>query len=81
MKRTKKRWGKLLLGMMALGSCLNLSAQVQHAQTDSVSIISLMEQVEKATSYKIYTDISMPFMVKKPEGAASLDHLKNCKAY
>ena len=76
MKRTKKRWGKLLLGMMALGSCLNLSAQVQHAQTDSVSIISLMEQVEKVTSYKIYTDISMPFMVKKPEGAASLDHLK-----
>ena len=76
MKRTKKRWGKLLLGMMALGGCLNLSAQVQHAQTDSVSIISLMEQVEKATSYKIYTDISMPFMVKKPEGAASLDHLK-----
>ena len=76
MKRTKKRWGKLLLGMMALGGCLNLSAQVQHAQTDSVNIISLMEQVEKATSYKIYTDISMPFMVKKPEGAASLDHLK-----
>ena len=76
MKRTKKRWGKLLLGMMALGGCLNLSAQVQHAQTDSVSIISLMEQVEKVTSYKIYTDISMPFMVKKPEGAASLDHLK-----
>ena len=76
MKRTKKRWGKLLLGMMALGSCLNLSAQVQHAQTDSVSIISLMEQVEKVTSYKIYTDISKPFMVKKPEGAASLDHLK-----
>ena len=76
MKRTKKRWGKLLLGMMALGGCLNLSAQVQHAQTDSVSVISLMEQVEKATSYKIYTDISMPFMVKKPEGAASLDHLK-----
>ena len=76
MKRTKKRWGKLLLGMMALGSCLKLSAQVQHAQTDSVSIISLMEQVEKVTSYKIYTDISMPFMVKKPEGAASLDHLK-----
>ena len=76
MKRTKKRWGKLLLGMMALGGCLNLSAQVQHAQTDSVSIISLMEQVEKDTSYKIYTDISMPFMVKKPEGAASLDHLK-----
>ncbi len=76
MKRTKKRWGKLLLGMMALGGCLNLSAQVQHAQTDSVSIISLMEQVEKVTSYKIYTDISMPFMVKKPEGTASLDHLK-----
>ena len=76
MKRTKKRWGKLLLGMMALGGCLNLSAQVQHAQTDSVNIISLMEQVEKVTSYKIYTDISMPFMVKKPEGAASLDHLK-----
>ena len=76
MKRTKKRWRKLLLGMMALGGCLNLSAQVQHAQMDSVSIISLMEQVEKATSYKIYTDISMPFMVKKPEGTASLDHLK-----
>ena len=76
MKRTKKRWGKLLLGMMALGGCLNLSAQVQHAQMDSVSIISLMEQVEKVTSYKIYTDISKPFMVKKPEGAASLDHLK-----
>ena len=76
MKRTKNRWGKLLLGLMALGSCLKLSAQVQHVQTDSVSIISLMEQVEKATSYKIYTDISMPFMVKKPEGAASLDHLK-----
>ena len=76
MKRTKNRWGKLLLGLMALGSCLKLSAQVQHVQTDSVSIISLMDQIEKATSYKIYTDISMPFMVKKPEGAASLDHLK-----
>ena len=76
MKRTKNRWGKLLLGLMALGSCLKLSAQVQHVQTDSVSIISLMDQIEKVTSYKIYTDISMPFMVKKPEGAASLDHLK-----
>ena len=72
----KNRWGKLLLGLMALGSCLKLSAQVQHVQTDSVSIISLMDQIEKETSYKIYTDISMPFMVKKPEGTASLDNLK-----
>ena len=72
----KNRWGKLLLGVMALGSCLKLSAQVQHVQTDSVSIISLMDQIEKETSYKIYTDISMPFMVKKPEGTASLDNLK-----
>ena len=53
-----KRLGKIkwALGLFMLGSCLNLSAQSHLVATDSVSVFTLMEQVEKNTSYKIYTD-------------------------
>ena len=73
-----KRFGKIkwALGLFMLGSCLNLSAQSHLAVTDSVSVFTLMEQVEKNTSYKIYTDMSTPFMVKNQEGDASLKQLE-----
>ena len=75
-KSRMKSWKHRLLVLMALGSCLGMSAQVQTNSMDSISIISLMEQVEQATSYKIYTNIPKPFMVKKQEGAPSLEQLK-----
>ena len=62
-----------MLGLLAWGGCLELFAQVQ---TDSISVINLMEQIEEATSYKIYTDMSKPFMVKKQSGDVSLEHLE-----
>ena len=67
---------KWALGLFMLGSSFNLSAQSHLAVTDSVSVFTLMEQVEKNTSYKIYTDISTPFMVKNQEGDASLKQLE-----
>ena len=73
MGRMKNRWRQLMLGLLAWGGCLELSAQVH---TDSISIINLIEQIEKSTSYKIYTTISTPFMVKKQEGTASLKQLE-----
>ena len=66
----------LLMGLMVGSSGMELAAQTQGTVSDSISIISLMEQVEQATSYKIYTNISKPFMVKKQEGTASLEQLK-----
>jgi len=75
-KSRMKSWKHRLLVLMTLGSCLGMSAQVQTNSMDSISIISLMEQVEQATSYKIYTNISKPFMVKKQEGTPSLEQLK-----
>ena len=72
----RKRWMGLLMGLVVGSSGVELAAQTQDAVSDSISIISLMEQVEQATSYKIYTNISKPFMVKKLEGTASLEQLK-----
>ena len=75
-RKTMKGWSRMVLGLLVLGSWLKLPAQIVEAPTDSVSIVTLMEQVEKNTSYKIYTSLSKPFMVKKPEGSASLEQLK-----
>ena len=72
----RKRWMGLLMGLMVGSSGMELAAQTQGTVSDSINIIRLMEQVEQATSYKIYTNISKPFMVKKQEGAASLEQLK-----
>ena len=72
----RKRWMGLLMGLMVGSSGMELAAQTQGTVSDSISIIRLMEQVEQATSYKIYTNISKPFMVKKQEGTASLEQLK-----
>ena len=72
----RKRWMGLLMGLMVGSSGMELAAQTQGTVSDSINIIRLMEQVEQATSYKIYTNISKPFMVKKQEGTASLEQLK-----
>jgi len=72
----RKRWMGLLMGLVVGSSGVELAAQTQGTVSDSINIISLMEQVEQATSYKIYTNISKPFMVKKQEGTASLEQLK-----
>ena len=72
----RKRWMGLLMGLIVGSSGMELAAQTQGTVSDSISIIRLMEQVEQATSYKIYTNISKPFMVKKQEGTASLEQLK-----
>lgn len=72
----RKRWMGLLMGLMVGSFGMGLAAQTQGTVSDSISIIRLMEQVEQATSYKIYTNISKPFMVKKQEGTASLEQLK-----
>ena len=77
MERMKNIFGKLMLGLLAFGGGLELSAQTQTISTDSIGIISLMEKVEEATSCKIYTNISKNFKVKKQEGIPSLEHLKN----
>ena len=69
----KMKWA---LGMFVLGSCLKLSAQSSVVSTDSISVFTLMEQVEKKTSCKIYTDMSKPFKVKKQVGNATLEQLE-----
>ena len=75
-KNRMKAWSLLLTGLLAWGGCMNAQAQTPAVATDSISIISLMEQVEENTSYKIYTNMAKPFMVRKQEGAATLDQLK-----
>ena len=75
MKSMRKGWKKLMLGLWALGSCVNIWAQA--VSVDSISIVSLMEQVEKATSYKIYTNMPKNFMVKNQGGTPSLSQLEN----
>ena len=76
MESVKKGWRQLLLGLLIWGGCLEVSAQTQVASTDSISFADLIEQVEKATSYKVYTSMPKTFMVKKQEGAPSLELLK-----
>ena len=75
MKRFRNERMKWILGLLVLWSCPELMAQSHVASADSVSIFTLMEQVEKKTSYKIYTDISKPFMVKEQQGEPSLKQL------
>lgn len=72
----KNRWTGLVLGCLALCVTMELSAQTKTVASDSISITRLMELVEEETSYKIYTDISKPFMVKKVGGKASVQQLK-----
>ena len=76
MKRFRNERMKWILGLLVLWSCPELMAQSHVASADSVSIFTLMEQVEKKTSYKIYTDISKPFMVKEQQGEPSLKQLE-----
>ena len=76
----RKRWIGLMLGCLAWSIGTEVVAQTPEGVSDSISIISLIEQVEKATPYKIYTNISKPFMVKKQEGEVSLELLKNALA-
>ena len=76
-KKIERGWKIFMAIWLLLGSNGVLMAQVQSASTDSIDVISLMEQVEKSTSYKIYTDISKPFMVKKQDGEVSLEQLEN----
>ena len=76
MERYRFRKMKWVLGLLVLGSCLKLSAQSPSASSDSISVFTLMEQVEKKTSCKIYTDMSKPFLVKKQIGDVSLEQLE-----
>ena len=76
MERIKNSWRNLLLALLWWGSSMNLFAQTQSVSSDSISIIDLIEMVETATSYKIYTNISKPFMVEKQKGTPSLSILK-----
>lgn len=76
-KKIERGWKIFMAIWLLLGSNGVLMAQVQSASTDSIDVISLMEQVEKSTSYKIYTDISKSFMVKKQDGEVSLEQLEN----
>ena len=71
-----KIWMNLMVCCLLWGMGTKMSAQTTVAVSDSISIFSLMEQVEQATSYQIYTNIQKPFMVKKQEGKASLEQLK-----
>lgn len=80
MKRFRIERMKWILGLLVLWSCSELLAQSHLASVDSVSIFTLMEQVEKKTSYKIYTDISKPFMVKEQQGEPSLIQLEQALA-
>ena len=75
-KNRMKGWSLLLMGLLAWGGCMEAKAQTSAVATDSISILRLMEQVEKNTSYKIYTNMAKPFLVKKQEGTATLEQLK-----
>ena len=61
---------------LLLGSSLELTAQTSNVPADSISILSLIEEVEENTSYKIFTNMTKPFMVKKQDGAATLEQLQ-----
>ena len=75
-KNRMKGWSLLLMGLLTWGGCMDAKAQTPAVATDSISILRLMELVEKNTSYKIYTNMTKPFMVKRQEGAATLEQLK-----
>ena len=75
-RKIRKEWRRWMLALWALGGSLGMSAQSVGAPMDSISILTLMEQVEKATPYTIYTNMAKPFMVKKQEGSATLEQLE-----
>ena len=68
-----KRTCTTFLALLGLGV---LHAQMVAVPTDSVSILTLMDEVEKETFYRVYTTLSQPFLVKKPTGLNAVDALK-----
>ena len=57
-----------LITFLLLIGCLTLCHQaIAQTVSDSISIFSLIEAVEANTSYRIYTTIDKPFLVKKAE--------------
>ena len=57
-----------LITFLLLIGCLTLCHQaIAQTASDSISIFSLIEAVEANTSYRIYTTIDKPFLVKKVE--------------
>ena len=57
-----------LITFLLLIGCLTLCRQaIAQTAADSISIFSLIEAVEANTSYRIYTTIDKPFLVKKAE--------------
>ncbi len=76
MERVSNGWKLLLFSLLVWRGCLDVSAQTQVVSTDSIRFVDLIEQVEKATSYKIYTDMPKTFMVKKQKGTPTIELLK-----
>ena len=65
----------LLLGII-LGTT-EVTAQTNVSATDSISILTLIEETEKATQQRIYTSLTESFPIKNPSGERSLESLKN----
>ena len=57
---------KYTVAFFLLLSPFGMFAQQQMA-TDSISIFELMDAVEKGTSCRVYTTITVPFKVKRAE--------------
>ena len=74
--RIRTIWKRSCSALLAFVGLLAVHAQSVVVPTDSVSILTLMEEVEKETSYQVYTTLKQPFLVKKPAGLNAVDALK-----
>ena len=59
-------WKRFSFALLAMASLTGSYAQQTGLAADSVSVFTLMEEIEKGTAYQVYTTLSQPFLVKRP---------------
>ena len=69
-------WKRFSFALLAMASLTGSYAQQAGLAADSVSVFTLMEEIEKGTAYQVYTTLSQPFLVKRPLGLTPVDALK-----
>ena len=69
-------WKRFSFALLAMASLTGSYAQQTGLAADSVSVFTLMEEIEKGTAYQVYTTLSQPFLVKRPLGLTPVDALK-----
>ncbi|MBQ8225645.1 MAG: TonB-dependent receptor plug domain-containing protein [Bacteroides sp.] len=56
----------LLAALLALPPALSAQRKAKQVVTDSISVFQLMDEVERNSSFRIYTTMTTPVKVKKP---------------